>query len=44
MRAIVSTETPSGVGHVRKPLVYLKNGDTVEVDVERIGVFRNKIV
>ena len=40
---IVSTGTPSGVGHSRKPPVYLKAGDLVEVEVEGVGVLRNKV-
>jgi acylpyruvate hydrolase len=36
--------TPSGVGHARKPPVWMKDGDTVEIDIERIGVLRNPVV
>jgi 2-keto-4-pentenoate hydratase/2-oxohepta-3-ene-1,7-dioic acid hydratase in catechol pathway len=35
--------TPSGVGHARKPPVWMKAGDTVEVDIGGIGVLRNTI-
>lgn len=35
--------TPSGVGHARKPPVWMKVGDTVEVDIGGIGVLRNTI-
>lgn len=35
--------TPSGVGAARKPPLWMKAGDTVEVEVERIGVLRNTI-
>ncbi|MFY9768945.1 MAG: fumarylacetoacetate hydrolase family protein, partial [Xanthobacteraceae bacterium] len=34
---VIFTGTPSGVGHARKPPVWMKNGDTVEVEIERIG-------
>ena len=38
------TGTPSGVGHARKPEpVWMKAGDTIEVEVEGIGVLRNPI-
>jgi acylpyruvate hydrolase len=37
------TGTPSGVGLSRKPL-FMKAGDTVEVEMERIGVLANPIV
>jgi 2-keto-4-pentenoate hydratase/2-oxohepta-3-ene-1,7-dioic acid hydratase in catechol pathway len=40
---IVSTGTPSGIGHSRSPPVYLKAGDLVEVEVEGVGVLRNKV-
>jgi acylpyruvate hydrolase len=40
---VIFTGTPSGVGHARKPPVWMKNGDTVEVEIERIGVLRNPI-
>jgi 2-keto-4-pentenoate hydratase/2-oxohepta-3-ene-1,7-dioic acid hydratase in catechol pathway len=40
---IIVTGTPSGVGGWRKPPVWMKNGDTCEVDIERIGVLANPI-
>ena len=36
--------TPSGVGHARKPPVWMKAGDVVEVDIGDIGVLQNRIV
>ncbi|MEA2934742.1 MAG: hypothetical protein QOD74_1388, partial [Variibacter sp.] len=36
--------TPSGVGHARKPPVWMKDGDVVEVDVGGIGVLQNRVV
>jgi acylpyruvate hydrolase len=41
---ILSTGTPGGVGHYRKPPVYLKAGDTVCVTVEGIGTLTNPVV
>ena len=41
---VIFTGTPSGVGHARKPPVWMKNGDTVEVEIEQIGNLRNPIV
>jgi acylpyruvate hydrolase len=41
---LLSTGTPGGVGHHRKPPVYLKPGDTVSVTVERIGTLTNPVV
>ncbi len=40
---IISTGTPDGVGVFRNPQVFLKPGDTVEVEVEGLGVLRNPI-
>jgi 2-keto-4-pentenoate hydratase/2-oxohepta-3-ene-1,7-dioic acid hydratase in catechol pathway len=40
---IIATGTPSGVGFVRKPPEFLKPGDVVEVEIEQIGVLRNRI-
>jgi 2-keto-4-pentenoate hydratase/2-oxohepta-3-ene-1,7-dioic acid hydratase in catechol pathway len=40
---IIVTGTPSGVGFARKPPVWMKNGDTCEIDIEQIGVLRNPI-
>jgi 2-keto-4-pentenoate hydratase/2-oxohepta-3-ene-1,7-dioic acid hydratase in catechol pathway len=41
---LIATGTPSGVAHARKPPAWMKAGDTVEVEVERIGVLKNPIV
>ena len=41
---IISTGTPPGVGMGRKPPVWLKPGDVVEVTVEGIGTLRNTFV
>lgn len=40
---VISTGTPAGVGFARKPPVWLKPGDMVEVEIERIGVLRNTV-
>jgi len=40
---LIVTGTPSGVGHARKPPVWMKQGDTIEVEIEGIGVLRNPI-
>jgi len=36
--------TPAGVGQARTPPVWMKPGDVVEIEIERIGVLRNPIV
>ncbi|MCS7167670.1 MAG: fumarylacetoacetate hydrolase family protein [Gemmatales bacterium] len=41
---LIFTGTPPGVGFARKPPVFLKSGDTVEITIERLGVLRNPVV
>lgn len=41
---VISTGTPAGVGIARKPPLFLKAGDVVRVEVERIGVLENPVV
>ena len=41
---VIVAGTPSGVGMARKPPLFMKAGDTVEVEVEKIGILSNSIV
>jgi acylpyruvate hydrolase len=41
---VICTGTPGGVGHARKPQVYIQNGETVEVTIEGLGTVRNKTI
>ncbi|HXG09382.1 MAG TPA: fumarylacetoacetate hydrolase family protein [Gemmataceae bacterium] len=41
---LIFTGTPPGVGFARKPPVFLKPGDVVEVEIERLGVLRNPVI
>lgn len=41
---VIATGTPSGVGFARKPPVWMKAGDVVEVEVDGIGTLRNPVV
>jgi 2-keto-4-pentenoate hydratase/2-oxohepta-3-ene-1,7-dioic acid hydratase in catechol pathway len=41
---LIFTGTPPGVGAARKPPVFLKPGDVVEVDIEYVGVLRNPVI
>lgn len=41
---VIFTGTPAGVGAARKPPVFLKPGDTMEVEIENLGVLRNRVV
>jgi 2-keto-4-pentenoate hydratase/2-oxohepta-3-ene-1,7-dioic acid hydratase in catechol pathway len=40
---VIATGTPGGVGVKRTPPLWMKAGDTVEVEIERLGVLRNVI-
>jgi 2-keto-4-pentenoate hydratase/2-oxohepta-3-ene-1,7-dioic acid hydratase in catechol pathway len=41
---VIATGTPEGVGFARKPPLWLKPGDTVEVEISEIGVLRNPVL
>jgi 2-keto-4-pentenoate hydratase/2-oxohepta-3-ene-1,7-dioic acid hydratase (catechol pathway) len=40
---VIATGTPPGVGFARKPPVFLRAGDVVEVEVEGLGVLSNPV-
>ena len=40
---VIVTGTPSGVGAARMPPVWMRDGDTVEVEIEGVGVLRNPV-
>jgi 2-keto-4-pentenoate hydratase/2-oxohepta-3-ene-1,7-dioic acid hydratase in catechol pathway len=41
---VIATGTPEGVGHSRKPPLWMKPGDTLEVEISGIGVLRAHVV
>ena len=41
---VIISGTPAGVGFARKPPIFMKQGDTVEVEVEGLGILRNTVV
>jgi 2-keto-4-pentenoate hydratase/2-oxohepta-3-ene-1,7-dioic acid hydratase in catechol pathway len=41
---IIATGTPAGVGMARKPPVWLRDGDVVEIEIDGIGTLRNPVV
>jgi 2-keto-4-pentenoate hydratase/2-oxohepta-3-ene-1,7-dioic acid hydratase in catechol pathway len=41
---IISTGTPGGVGVFRDPQVFLKAGDVVEIEIDKIGTLSNPVV
>jgi 2-keto-4-pentenoate hydratase/2-oxohepta-3-ene-1,7-dioic acid hydratase in catechol pathway len=41
---IIATGTPEGVGVFRTPPIFLKPGDIVEIEIEKLGLLRNPVV
>jgi 2-keto-4-pentenoate hydratase/2-oxohepta-3-ene-1,7-dioic acid hydratase in catechol pathway len=41
---VIMTGTPHGVGFARTPPVWLKAGDTITIDIEKIGALTNPVV
>jgi len=42
--SLIATGTPDGVGFARTPPEFLKAGDVLETEVEKVGLLRNKMV
>ena len=40
---LIFTGTPAGVGAARDPQVFLKPGDQLEVEIDKIGLLRNSV-
>jgi len=40
---VILTGTGPGVGFVRKPPIFMKHGDTCEVEIEKVGVLSNPV-
>lgn len=41
---VIITGTTGGVGHARKPAVYIRDGQTIEVSIEGLGTVKNKTI
>jgi len=41
---VIFTGTPPGVGFARTPPIFLRPGDVVEVEIERVGLLRNPVI
>jgi acylpyruvate hydrolase len=41
---VIATGTPGGVGHARKPPVFLQGGETVVTEIEGLGRQENRVV
>ena len=40
---VIATGTPEGVGFARKPQLWMRSGDIVEVEISDIGILKNTI-
>lgn len=40
---VILTGTPGGVGVARNPQVFLKDGDVVRIEIDKIGVLENRV-
>lgn len=40
---VIATGTPGGVGTKRNPPVYMKDGDIIEIEIEKIGILSNPV-
>lgn len=40
---VIAMGTPAGVGHARKPPLWMRDGDVCEIEIEGIGVLSNPI-
>lgn len=40
---VILTGTPSGVGMAQNPQRFLRSGDVVEVEIDQVGVLRNRV-
>lgn len=43
-KTVVLTGTPQGVGFTRKPPLYLRVGDVISVEIDKIGVLTNRVL
>jgi 2-keto-4-pentenoate hydratase/2-oxohepta-3-ene-1,7-dioic acid hydratase in catechol pathway len=41
---VILTGTPEGVGFTRQPPLFLKTGDIVSIEIEKIGTLTNRVV
>ncbi len=42
--SLIATGTPDGVGFARTPPEFLKAGDVIETEIEKVGLLRNRMV
>ncbi|NDA39284.1 MAG: hypothetical protein EBX86_04250 [Actinobacteria bacterium] len=40
---ILTTGTPHGVGTFYNPPIFMKEGDVIEIEIEKIGILKNTV-
>lgn len=40
---VIAMGTPAGVGYARKPPVFMRHGDTIEIEIDGIGILSNPV-
>jgi 2-keto-4-pentenoate hydratase/2-oxohepta-3-ene-1,7-dioic acid hydratase in catechol pathway len=40
---VIVTGTPGGVGARREPPVWMRAGDVIEIEIDKVGILRNRI-
>jgi 2-keto-4-pentenoate hydratase/2-oxohepta-3-ene-1,7-dioic acid hydratase in catechol pathway len=40
---VIATGTPPGVGFARRPPIFMKAGDIVEIEIDGLGILSNKV-
>jgi acylpyruvate hydrolase len=40
---VIATGTPAGVGYARNPPVFMRAGDSIEIEIDGIATLRNTI-
>jgi 2-keto-4-pentenoate hydratase/2-oxohepta-3-ene-1,7-dioic acid hydratase in catechol pathway len=40
---VIAMGTPAGVGQARTPPVWMKDGDTIEIEIEGVGLLVNRV-
>ena len=41
---VITTGTPHGVGAFYNPPIFMKPGDVIEIEIEKIGILRNHVI
>jgi acylpyruvate hydrolase len=41
---VIATGTPAGIGAARKPPRWLRHGDRVRIEIDKVGVLENPVI